>query len=181
MHTLDSAHHLSLQELDAALFSLDSFQHIAFTSRNAVAGTLSRLAALHSAAGRSSETTDTNSGSSSSGTSGGGINSGSSSGESSSTNGGTSIDFGGKAAAALGSCGAVLWALGADAGALRDAGVEDVQVPQEVGCSTTSWPVAAIRCCAAAIQPAYPWHALCRQHEHPAAQHDQQYRRLHVA
>jgi hypothetical protein len=140
---LDSADHLTLQELDAALFSLDSFQHIAFTSRNAVAGTLSRLAALHSAAGRSSEAADTGGSSGSSG--------GSSSGGSS---GGGGADFGGKAAAALGSCGAVLWALGADAGALRDAGVEDVQVPQEVGCSSSTWPPAAACHYAAAIPPA---------------------------
>ena len=46
----ETANHLSQQELDAALASLDAFSHVAFTSRNGVAGVLSRLAARRGAA-----------------------------------------------------------------------------------------------------------------------------------
>lgn len=87
-----------MQELDAALAQLESFSHIAFTSRNGVHAVLARLAAMHNHGG------------------GGG-------------GGGGSLAA---AAEALNTGDASVWALGADAGALRDAGVRDVHTPEEV-------------------------------------------------
>ncbi len=88
---------LPMQEQDAALAKLESFSHIAFTSRNGVQAVLARLAAMHNHGG------------------GGG--------------GGGSLAA---AAEALNIGDTSVWALGADAGALQDAGVRDVHTPEEV-------------------------------------------------
>lgn len=91
-----------MQELDEALADLASFSHVAFTSRNGAQAVLQRLASLHG-------------------------------GNTSSPGGGGGGGGDGEAAAAaLAGSGAAVWALGADAGLLRDAGLQIVNTPAEV-------------------------------------------------